>query len=38
VVDYSDLIDENEKKEEMLYRSFELIEALQGKSLKVSEH
>ena len=32
-VDYSDLIDENDKKEEMLYKSFELIEALTGRNV-----
>ena len=32
IVDFSDLIDENERKEELLYKSFELIEALNGKN------
>ena len=29
-MDFSELIDENERKEELLYKSFELIEALNG--------
>ena len=31
-MDFSELIDENERKEELLYKSFELIEALNGKN------